>query len=246
MTAAIHVPAPEDWLFVKTRGDNYKNVCTEGYTTGGLSQIHHVVSCAACQDSNMPTKDRDFVRYVIAHTNCNINNLGNLVGLQKKWAYVNDDRARNTRVRRDGYARAPTWAAEKNKWDKWPCHQIDHPQYLTGIKNHVRKRIFEKIQKMKATQSCESVDKAKVKKDFETASSDWLRKLKLRGKREQGTLKCLEYCMNNQENPAHAKESKWHIPFSMDVTVAHKNVRPRTRPSWGNNVVVRTPLMNLK
>ncbi|WP_437292913.1 hypothetical protein [Sorangium sp. So ce426] len=227
-----HMEEANGWKFKRHRdGDKHEKNCSDGYyrtltirdgtekTRGErrVTEIHHVLCVHACSDETFPptfTQERiGFIHKLLAITDWDINGSGNNIGLPKKWAYVLDP-------------------GNTTQWGGLPCHQVDHDIYLDALELWMAENVWDKIEENKQQKKCEKMAPESVKELFECGSIEWKKFLKKRGTDHGGTKACLDYCLTGSNDPA--KESVWHIPFSM--ACPESDVRRRVKPPAGASV----------
>ena len=210
-----HPKDPADWLLKRNRdGDKHIVAClaaAKGYVcpdaTGGntsaYSNIHHIVCISCMADGTIQLKVTNaarftFIKDCLALTNWDINDKPNVVGLPKKQAYVDK-------------------LAPPN-WHGWPCHQVDHPGYLTKVSASLYQRIWKTLQQV--AKDCATGGEV-IKNLLIEESEFWEGELSGRPTTPRSTW---------AKNP-----DTWYIPFSMDKEAPSPRKPP---PDWTDSGMV--------
>jgi hypothetical protein len=270
--AKKHDPNNEStWAFNRTKkSPDYEEACNTGFMRAAVCEIHHLMCEHALADDHMPKGYKTYIKECLAITPWDIDNPGNLIGLPKKWAYVEKvDRDATIKSRTTSFSAAQL--AKRNRsgedaWDMLPCHQVDHnPDYTDYTIEYVKGKIWDALQNAKDNGPCMKSNPKACKKLFDDGSDKFRTHLKDRGDDNGGTLHCLAYAVQNiSANTKHRKDmvakdaafawvraqgavawqcskANWFEAFSM----SKDKPRPRQPPTISDRGVKRTGLLDL-
>lgn len=173
---------------------NVDDASPKGYLTPDHHEVHHILCHSCVQDAAIYVGevDKEYVQKCLAITDWDVNNPKNLIGLPLKTAYLPEANGGKY--------------SEAEKWDKLPCHQVDHnPHYTEAVKTWLHKNIWNTLKG--GADNC-NPDPKSIKGMLDRGSKRWQRFLLRRGNLHDGTKDCWD-------NRHGAKKDVWWMPFSL-------------------------------